>query len=72
MLSFRPKGEILQLIENNVLHLHMLFLDGVYVSSADPAATPVFRRVPAPTAAQLQRLLECISQRIGRYLERSG
>ena len=55
-----------------MLHYHMLFLDGVYVRSADPAAPPVFCRVPAPTAAQLQRLLERISQRIGRYLERQG
>jgi len=54
------------------VHLHMLVLDGVYVSSEDPATAPVFRRVPSPTTAQLQCLLERISQRIGRYLERQG
>ncbi len=54
------------------VHLHMLFLDGVYVPTTDPALVPVFHSVPAPTAAQLQRLLERMSQRIGRYLERSG
>lgn len=54
------------------VHLHMLFLDGVYVMAADPAAAPVFRRVPAPTASQLQAVLARLSQRIGRYLERQG
>ena len=54
------------------VHLHILVLDGVYETSEDSAIAPVFRRVPAPTGAQLQRLLERMSQRIGRYLERSG
>jgi hypothetical protein len=54
------------------VHLHMLFLDGVYVSGTGPAAAPVFRRVSAPTTVQLQAVLTCISQRIGRYLERQG
>lgn len=54
------------------VHLHMLFLDGVYVIGSDAAVAPTFCRVHAPTAAQLQRLLERISQRIGRYLERQG
>lgn len=53
------------------VHLHMLFLDGVYVATSDCVA-PLFRRVPVPTGAHLQRLLERISQRIGRYLERQG
>lgn len=50
----------------------MLVLDGVYVSATDPIAAAVFRRVSAPTAAQLQRLLERISRRVGRHLERCG
>jgi hypothetical protein len=54
------------------VHLHMLFLDGVYVADSDPTVAPAFRRVPAPTTAQLQAVLEHISQRIGRYLEHQG
>jgi hypothetical protein len=53
------------------VHLHMLFLDGVYVVSESDAA-PVFRRVPAPTTTQLQAVLQRLSQRIGRYLERQS
>lgn len=54
------------------VHLHMLILDGVYATGSDAAQAPLFRRAPAPTATQLQYLLERISQRIGRYLERQG
>jgi len=53
------------------VHLHMLFLDGVYVVSESNAA-PVFRRMPAPTTTQLQAVLQRLSQRIGRYLERQS
>lgn len=54
------------------IHLQMLVLDGVFVIGSDPDVEPIFHRVPAPTAAQLQRLLERISRRIGRHLERRG
>ena len=41
------------------VHLHMLFLDGVYVNGGDAAAaTPIFHRVPASTTAQRHCLLE--------------
>ena len=47
----------------------MLFLDGVYVTSTDALT---FRRVNAPSRAELDALIERISQRVGRYLERAG
>ena len=51
----------------------MLFLDGVYVNGgAAAAAAPIFHRVPASTTVQRHCLLDRISQRIGRYLERQG
>jgi hypothetical protein len=50
----------------------MLVLDGVYVTGTDPAAAPIFRPASAPAVEQLQRLLERISHRIGRYLEHCG
>src|ERR1700693_1352634 len=48
---------------------HMLVRDGVYLTEIDP---PYFRRAPAPTAAELQTLVQTISERIGRRLERTG
>jgi len=51
------------------IHFHMLFLDGVYVPRDEALA---FRRVSAPSRAELDALLERISQRVGRYLERAG
>jgi len=51
------------------VHLHMLFLDGVYV---EEQGTLTFRRVAPPTTMQLQALLERLAQRIGRHLQRSG
>jgi hypothetical protein len=51
------------------IHFHMLFLDGVYVVDHQPL---VFRRTKAPTPAALERLIQTISHRIGRYLERAG
>ena len=50
-------------------HFHMLFLDGVYLTGA---GDPVFRQVPAPSAALLQGLVQRIAERIGRKLERRG
>ena len=51
------------------IHFHMLFLDGVYVVDHQPR---VFRRTKAPTPEVLDRLIQTISHRIGRYLERAG
>ena len=54
---------------NLYVHFHMLFLDGVYLASA---SVPCFRRVKAPTPADLERLVHRRSRRIGRHLERRG
>ncbi|MFK7957594.1 MAG: transposase, partial [Lysobacterales bacterium] len=51
------------------VHLHMLFLDGVYVERDDK---PRFRRVSAPVKTELEVLVHQISQRVGRHLERKG
>ena len=48
----------------------MLFLDGVYLDSANGAAR--FRWVKAPTSAELMQLAHTIAQRMGRFLERQG
>jgi len=49
----------------------MLFLDGVYIDSADRSRTR-FRWVKAPTSDELSQLTHTIAQRVGRYLERQG
>ncbi len=51
------------------VHLHMLFLDGVYV---ERHGKPHFRRVSAPFKAELEVLVRQISERVGRHLERKG
>lgn len=48
----------------------MLFLDGVYLS--DSRHSVRFRRVKAPSTAELTQLTHTIAQRVGRYLERQG
>ena len=52
------------------IHFHMLFLDGVYVD--DVNGDTRFRRVNAPTSAELTQLSRTIAHRVGRYLERQG
>jgi hypothetical protein len=51
------------------VHLHMLALDGAFLSGTTP---PVFRRIAAPSERELQALVEQIAERIGRALERDG
>jgi len=51
------------------IHFHMLFLDGVYLCGRDPLR---FVPVAAPTPADLARIIEQISQRVARHLERQG
>ena len=48
----------------------MLVLDGVYVTNT--SKRPHFVPVPAPTVTDLQTLIERISERVGRHLERGG
>jgi Putative transposase len=55
---------------NQIVHFHMILLDGVYLPVGD--SPPVFRHVPAPTRAQLQLLVQQIADRIGRLLEKRG
>ena len=51
------------------VHFHMLIPDGVYLADADP---PYLKALSAPTRAELQALVQRISERIGRHLERKG
>jgi hypothetical protein len=51
------------------VHFHMLIPDGVYLTDTDP---PYLKAVCAPTRAELQALVQRISERIGRHLERKG
>ena len=52
------------------VHLHMLFLDGAYLSHG--ANPPVFRPVAEPSANELQGLIEQIAARVGQVRERRG
>ena len=49
------------------IHFHILFLDGVYVTTGGRLT---FHRVPPPTLAALEALVRVISARVGRALER--
>ena len=49
------------------IHFHMLFLDGAYVDGADGSSLR-FRRVKAPTSAELTQLTHTIAHRVGRFL----
>jgi hypothetical protein len=49
----------------------MLFLDGVYIDSADKSRSQ-FRWIKAPTRDELTQLTHTIAHRVGRYLERQG
>ena len=52
------------------VHFHMLVLDGVYVERPD--GTLRFRRVAAPTSAELNTLTASLAHRIGRFLAPEG
>ena len=52
------------------IHFHILFLDGVYIYREN--RPPRFRRVKAPDKSELEDLVQSISQRVGRCLERQG
>jgi hypothetical protein len=54
------------------IHLHMLFLDGVYVVTSPHGNRPRFQWVREPTSAQLAQLVHTIARRVGRLLEREG
>ena len=52
------------------LHFHILFIDGAY--EVKPDGKLRFNRVKAPTANEMNTLVNTISQRVARYLERQG
>lgn len=52
-------------------HLHLLSPDGVF-HRPDPAAPPVFRRLPAPTDADVCAVVEGVARRMHRALIRRG
>ena len=56
---------------NAHIHFHMLFLDGVYIDSADKSRLR-FRQVKAPTNDELTHLTHTIACRVARHLERQG
>lgn len=51
------------------VHLHMLFLDGAYTFSG---TRPAFHRARRPVGEELNDLLDTLSRRIVRVLERRG
>lgn len=53
------------------IHFHMLFLDGVYEVNSEGVASK-FHAIEVPTSCEMQRLLQRISERIARLLERLG
>ena len=55
---------------NLKISFHILFLDGVYVYRGN--RPPRFQRVKAPDKGELEELVQLISQRVGRCLERQG
>ena len=55
------------------VHFHMLFLDGVYITQDDgDESRQVFRRINAPTKADLEALLHKIITRLARFLVKQG
>jgi len=52
------------------VHLHMIFVDGVYVTGG--GGPPVFRPVPSSGTAELQALVQQIAERKCRLLEKRG
>jgi hypothetical protein len=52
------------------IHFHILFLDGLYFYRDN--WPPRFKRVRAPDISELKNLVQLISQRVGRCLERKG
>ena len=55
---------------NYLVHFHILFLDGAYIYRDN--RPPRFQRVKAPDKSELEDLVQLISQRVGRCLERQG
>ena len=54
------------------VHLHMLFLDGVYVEPKQHKSAMHFQWIKSPSSEELRTLTHTIATRIGRFLERRG
>lgn len=54
---------------NLSIHFHMLFLDGVHVTTGDGLR---FRRVPPPTGEALEKLVRGISERVAAHARTPG
>jgi len=54
------------------VHVHMLWLDGVYENVEQPQRKPRLHRTRAPTSAQLTQLASTIAHRVCRHLARRG
>jgi hypothetical protein len=52
------------------VHFHSLVLDGVYLEGAE--GRPVFRPLPPPTDAEVERITLTVARRLQRLLERRG
>lgn len=52
------------------VHLHMIVVDGRYVTEGP--GLPVFRAVRSPCVVELQALVQRLGERIGRLLEKRG
>lgn len=50
------------------MHFHLIFLDGVYLRV--DGSPPVLRHVPSPASAQLQVLVQQITERTGELPEK--
>ena len=53
------------------VHFHMLFLDGVYFTGFEKEKQ-IFKRVNAPTKADLEAVLQQLSTRLARMLVKEG
>ncbi len=54
------------------VHLHMLWLDGVYEANAVRPGKPRLQRARAPSSGQLAQLAHTIARRVCRHLARRG
>lgn len=53
-------------------HFHILALDGVYTWNGNPNVKPKFRKVPAPTNDEVEKVLVRIRDRVFAYLYQIG
>ena len=54
------------------VHLHMLWLDGVYVEGTDAEAGPRFVRSGAPSTEEVAAVVASVAERVERWLAKQG